>query len=421
VKHRGWSFAVVVAAWLGVPAVARAQESCGTHVTRSNVVSCALARSFAIEAERAGTAAAEGRRLAASPVLPSNPVLSATAGRRQDPLAGETGAAWDVSVSQELEIAGQRGLRREAAEADVAAQRARVAQTERDVATDALDAYFEVLAAREESALAGQLVAIGTRVATVARAKAAGGLVAPVDADVADAELAGLAQEKLAADRRLRTARAALASQLGLDAVPEAWTVEGELAPLDAPELRGALATPRERPEVQALEAERRAHALRADAFRRSRIPNPTVSVFGQNYERSLGAGIAIPIPVPGLGRTYDGEIAEAEALSRRAKAEADHARRTARRDVQLATVAVEARVAELAAFPEDLVKRAESSLESMASEVESGRLAVRDAMVAQRSLVDLLRKRVAARHALCAASVELARAVGAPLEGGAR
>jgi cobalt-zinc-cadmium efflux system outer membrane protein len=56
-----------------------------------------------------------------------------------------------------------------------------------------------------------------------------------------------------------------------------------------------------------------------------------------------------------------------------------------------------------------------------MAAEVEAGRLAVRDAVVAQQQLMDVLRARVEARRALSVASVELALAAGVPLEGAPR
>lgn len=64
---------------------------------------------------------------------------------------------------------------------------------------------------------------------------------------------------------------------------------------------------------------------------------------------------------------------------------------------------------------------RAERSLEDMATEIEQQRLAARDALVAQQALLDYLRSHVAARHAVCRASVELLRASGLPVRGGAR
>jgi cobalt-zinc-cadmium efflux system outer membrane protein len=62
---------------------------------------------------------------------------------------------------------------------------------------------------------------------------------------------------------------------------------------------------------------------------------------------------------------------------------------------------------------------RARESLRRMASEIETGRLAVRDAVVAQEALIDLLLAALVAKEDLCMASVGLARAAGIELERG--
>ena len=72
-------------------------------------------------------------------------------------------------------------------------------------------------------------------------------------------------------------------------------------------------------------------------------------------------------------------------------------------------------------AFTAERTERASTSLRSLGEEVESGRLGVRDAVVAQHALIELLQADVAARRAWCLASVELARAAGVPLEGATR
>jgi cobalt-zinc-cadmium efflux system outer membrane protein len=341
--------------------------------------------------------------------------------------AGEEGHHWQAALSQEIEIAGQRGVRRDAAQAEVDAQAQRVVATRRDVALEAWVAYFDAIAAAEEQRLASRLVATAERVATVARAKAEKGLLAPVDADVADSVSVRVLQVKLGADRRFAAANATLASLLGLEGSSGTLTVEGDLVPLDdVTHAVGARATaqPDVRPEIQAIEAQRRAQEGRASAFRRARVPNPTLSIFGEEdrFEgRVLAIGIAFPIPIPGnLGRTYNGEIAEAEALARQSAAERERLRREIRLQVGSARIAFESYAQQVQAFSRDRLLRAEQDLQALADELEAGRLAVRDAVVAQQALIELLQANVAARRAWCQASVELAYAIGLPLERGA-
>jgi cobalt-zinc-cadmium efflux system outer membrane protein len=420
------SAAAIAAAVTCLGSWAAAQEApCSSRITRGTVVPCALKASLAVRAERDELDAARGRHVAVSPLLPSNPTLSLSGGRRSEP--GRQATNWQASLAQELEIGGQRGLRRDSAQAEVDAQQKRVLVSQRDVAAAALAAFYEALAAREEQELASRLTVTAKAVSVVAHARADQGLIAPVDADVADATAVRIARSKLAADRQLGAAVATLATLLGRDPGAGHIDVEGELAPLSDMEgtARSAVALDSSaRPEIRALEAERRAMDLRASVFRRSRVPNPTISAFVENdgfNERVLGLGLSFPIPIPGnVGRTYVGEVVEAEALARRAATERERALREIRLAMTTAAQAFASRQLEVEAFSPELLANAETSLRALGQEVGSGRLTVREAVVAQQALIELLQGYVAARRDWCLASVDLSRAAGVPLERGA-
>jgi cobalt-zinc-cadmium efflux system outer membrane protein len=399
--------------------------ACSSRVTRNNLVPCALSASLTVRAEQHDMRAAEARKLAVSALLPSNPIVSISAGRRIIP-GGVQATNWYASLAQEIEVAGQRGARRDAADAEVDARSMRIVLSRREVAAFAWSAFFDALAAREEQRLAVRLAAAAEGVSATARARADQGLIAPVDADVADAASVRVLQARLGADRRLAQAEATLISLLGLDPARGPVVVEGDLVPLFGVEsamTTVALRTQGKRPEVLALDAERKAFELRADAYRRTRIPNPTVSLFAQNdgfNERVFGIGLSIPIPVPGnVGRTYAGEIAEAEALALRATDDRERIRREIRLDIVTAAQGFESSGQEIAAFTPARITRAQESLASLVQAVEAGRLSVREAVVAQQALIEFLQAEVAARRAWCLASVNLARAVGMLLEGG--
>jgi cobalt-zinc-cadmium efflux system outer membrane protein len=411
-------------------AFGQAAPACSSRVTRNNLIQCALSASLTVKAEQHDMRAAEGRKLAASSLLPSNPVVSVSAGRRMIPGGVQT-TNWYASLAQEIEVAGQRGARRDAADAEIDARSLRIVSSQREVAAFAWSAFFDALAARAEQRLAVRLVAAAEGVSAAARARADQGLIAPVDADVADAAGVRVLQARLGADRRLAQAEATLISLLGLDPAQAPIAIEGELVPLAGVETvtktvmtSVALHAHDKRPEVRALEAERKAFELRADAYRRTRIPNPTLSLFAQNdgfNERVFGLGLSIPIPVPGnVGRTYVGEVAEAEALALRAADDRERVRREIRLENVTAAQDFESRSQEIEAFTPARITRAEESLRSLVQAVEAGRLSVRDAVVAQQALIEFLQAEVAARRAWCLASVALARALGMLIEGGA-
>jgi cobalt-zinc-cadmium efflux system outer membrane protein len=288
--------------------------------------------------------------------------------------------------------------------------------------------FFEALAAAEERRLAVRLSEIAERVSAVARARADRGLAAPVEADVAAATTIAALTSQMAAERRLRENEAVLASMLGFDPVTTRLTIEGDLHPLDGVSealARYSPASLADRPEVLAANAEAQAQERRADAFRRDRIPSPTLSIFAQNdgfNERVFGAGIRLPIPLPGnVGQTYRGEIAEAEALAQKARTGREQVERDLRLEVAHAADTFESSKRTVDLFSNEQLARAQESLESLTSEVEAGRLGVRDAIASQQVLVELLSAHVAARKQWCVASVELAHALGLDLEGGAK
>jgi cobalt-zinc-cadmium efflux system outer membrane protein len=405
------------------PLVAAGDREC-SPVSRRSVVHCALAASLDGRAERQSVEALEGRRVAVSPLLPANPILSVAASRRT--AGGAAATNWTASLAQELEIGGQRGTRRAAVDAEIAARKSSVAAVDRDVAAQAWRAYFVALAARDELALTTRLEKTLERVNVATRAAADRGLVSGVESDLADVAELRVTQARARATVRARTAFLTLASLIGFDpTTATASPVEGELIPMASAERVSSGGPPSDiatRPEVQSAEFERRAFELQATAFRRARIPNVTVSAFVENdgfNERVIGAGVALPIPLPSpLGRTYAGEIAENEALSRRAATEVERVRRAIRLERMNALQSYEGAKAQAAAFTSERLARADQGLASIAQEIEAGRLSIRDAIVSQQALVDLLLSAVQARLELCLSSVDLVYAAGLPLRG---
>lgn len=400
---------------------ASAEANCD-RVDRNNVVECAVSRSVGLDVARLGVDVAKGRELAVSPLLPSNPLLALSGGHRAS--SSQRATNWYATLSQEVEIAGQRRVRRKAAAAAVDAQEQAVEAASRDVARDAWLAYFQVLAARDALTAAERLEQTFQGAVIAVRAAAANGVVAGIDADVAEASAVRLSQERIAAKERLARSNARLATLLGKDPMTQ-LDVVGELAPLhsaDSASASQAAQALEHRPEVLAAEASRNSYQHWADAYRRQRAPNLTVSVFAQRdgfNERVLGGGIGLPIPLPSpVGRTFRGEIEEAQALTRQADRNREQLLREARREVADAVAAFEAAKAQLGLFSAERLERTERTLTSLAAEITQGRLGISSAIVAQQALIELLRASVEARLAACQTSVELVRAAGLPLVG---
>ncbi len=416
--------AAVLSSW---PGLGRSEEGdpCA-QVARSQVVACAQKGSLALAAQGQAVRAARARLEAVRPLLPSNPVLTGTVGTRPATRLEPGAAAWSLSLSQEIEIAGQRSLRRAERDADIGAAEARTAAVAREVAAEAMAAYFDALAADEVARLATRLESLAAASARAAQARAERGLGSRVEAEVAEAGAIRARKARLAAEHGRRLALVVLATRLGRDPTSHPVRAAGPLEPLTVPggpagQLARAAADAH--PEAAALLAQARAQEARAAVLSRERIPNPTLSAFAQTDGadgRIFGLGVSLPMPLPHpVGRTNAGEMAEAQALARRARDEAAQRGRLVLLEVLGAVSAFERHRAEVEALSQGRLARTERALADIAAEIEAGRLAIRDALVLQQGLVELLSSHLESRRALCLASVELRRAAGLPLDGG--
>jgi outer membrane protein, heavy metal efflux system len=394
-----------------------------THPPDANaVVRCALAASPEVRETRAQLDASAGRRATAGVLLPSNPTLTATASNRRRPPPEQASVLnWSVVLSQELEIAGQRGARIDQADAATEAQARRAKVAEQEVAAAALIAYYEVLAAQETHRFAVQLAATAQALATYADARAKEALVAGVEADVARAEAARIGLARLEAERRLADGRAALAVLLDVDAkrllLPNALPVGPMLALPNGSLEDQALSL---RGEIAAAEMERRVLERRLALVRRERVPNPTLSAFferGEINDRIIGVGLSIPLPLPSpVGRTRAGEIAETLAQIRAAESSQELVRRRVRLEVARAQTAFQTRNAAAALFAGDLLNRAQADLSALREAIAARQLTLREGLQWQRSLIELLQADIDVRLARAIAWVDLRRVVGLPL-----
>lgn len=406
-------------------------DPCAGSLGPTDVVRCALGQSPDIQIARAEVRALDGRRTTARTVLPSNPVLSFAAAARLPPhvenAADRTFFNWYATLSQEVEIAGQRGARVSLVDAEIAAAVRRVAVAEQEVAAFALFAYFDVVATGEAVRIAEEVDRVAQALADLADARQKEALTSPVDADLARAEALRIHLQRFDIDRRHAFALVTLAVLLGRE-TSSGFAVAGTLETAGLAPTEGmaesalvehALAV---RGEVSAAEMERAVAERRVVLLRRERAPNPTFSVFAQRDgldESVFGGGVSLPIPLPSpVGRTLAGEIAEAAARVEQERFTVERVRRQVRSEVARAWADYRARAAALQAIAPDLLPRMRTDLAALADGITSRQLSVREALMAQRALLETLQATLDVRLGYARAWVELHRAAGLPLPG---
>jgi len=418
---------VVAGAWARVTAAQDGPRSATKDAGPLNadaVVRRALAASPEVREARDRLAALAGRRATAGVWLPSNPTVSATlATRRRQAPDPASALNWNVMLSQELELAGQRGARVATVDAEAAAQARRVGVAEQEIAAGALTAYYEAIAAREGLLIAADLAQTAQALAAFAEGRAKEALVAGIEADVARAEATRIGLARFEAERRLTDSRSALAILLDVDVDADPLTLPdvlptGTPAPLDSGSLEDQAL--RLRGELAAAQMESKVLEGRLALVRRERIPNLTVSAFAERGEiddRILGIGLSVPLPLPApVGRTRAGEIAETLAQLRAAQSSTELVRRRVRLEVARARAALRARQGAAGLFDGTLLARARADLASLREAISARQLPLREGLQWQRSLIELLQADIGARLGRTLAWVDLRRVVGLPL-----
>jgi cobalt-zinc-cadmium efflux system outer membrane protein len=349
--------------------------------------------------------------------------LTLSAARRSTDAQSDTN--WYATLSQELEIAGQRSARRAQADAALHAQASALVATERDVATQAWRAYFEALAARDFAVSATRLEQVFTQSSRATQAGAAQGLVSGIDSEVAELNTLRLTQQRIEAERRAQTTLAALATLLGRDPTLSQPALQGELTPLaHADALRQAELAKRVEQRAEVVRARQNQAVLRSGrtTLERSRVPNVTLSLIAQRDgfgEQVWGGGIGLPLPLPyPLGRTLYGELSENAARSQQAEIELTQLQRSLRLELVEAYHAHEAAKAEAALYTNERVEQAQRSLQNLAHALQGGRVPISEVVIAQQTLVEFMRGQIRAKLALCVSSIELARSAGMALWG---
>jgi cobalt-zinc-cadmium efflux system outer membrane protein len=403
--------AAVVGAGLAVAWIAGANAAGGLSLE------AALARAHDANADLAGAtadvAAARGRLVQAS-VLAANPVVTSGANRHRLPM-GESNIDASVSLGQELQIGGQRGLRIAAARFDLEhAEQAR-ADRARLVDGEVRRAFAGLVAAQRRRVLALDAAAQAERLADIAATRVAQGDVGRLDLDLARLDVVKTRADATAADTEIARATARLATAIGADPDEVLAVIAFDLPPHETPAepavVARAVAT---RPDLAAARATRdQLEGQAALAHRAGIVPNPTVRGFYSHengHENLLGGEIEIPLPI------FDRQQgAEAELYGQAASAAAQTAKleRDIPREVRTALARHRAAAAVWARYRNDAVPAVESARLGLDRAVAAGSLGLPDLLVQQDRLRETRRAAIDAWLDLQEAEADVIEAIG--------
>jgi len=338
-----------------------------------------------------------------------------------------------LRVDQEIELAGRRGLRVDAADASVDAARARVDNARRLLTLDVQRAYFQVvLAAADQDVSQASLEEID-RAIGLNRSRFDEG-------EISGGELRRLRVERLrfvddvfAAELAVRNARGALLALLNEPDLARPFDVTELVAPpgavpasaaavpslvvlatigADGPSLAADALT--RRPDVVAAQRE----LVRADTDTRLqralRTPNITV---GGGYQRAFGTnavvfGVTIPLP---FSNRNQGGVARAEAARQQAGSRARAAELKVRLDVQQAVNALDVNRERVRYIETEYLGAARESRDIVFASYQLGAANLIDFLDAQRAFRDTVRTYNRALYEQRISIFELAAAMALP------
>ncbi|MCB9610655.1 MAG: TolC family protein [Polyangiaceae bacterium] len=349
-----------------------------SEVSLGGILAFADQRSPVLTVARSTRSRAEAARVAASILSPTNPEVSVAAGPRFS--RSGTGIDVDVTVMQQIQIAGERGLRLDVADALRDLTNAEIEQMRWAVHCDVHAAFHRALVEKERARLAERVATFQHEVLRVVQRQISAGETAPLALRLAQAEVAQAKQVAMAARQAFFASRLRLAQLSG-------WPVA------TPPNPSGALDRPRDPPPLDRLSAIARRYlpSLRASAARiqeaearsaladRKAWPRPSLGA-QYRHEGTIAEGPSnivmgvVSIPIPTFQRNQ-GEHAMARADVTIAKAELDAALRVLDGQIAEARSEVVAAAARTRAYGTEILPRFEENLTLLQRSFELGEI----------------------------------------------
>lgn len=439
------ALAAALAAWLAGAALPTRGAAQGAPPARAAdappdtlVVTLATVRRLTIErnpsflAARQETAFAQGG-LRQARLYQFNPTAATTVPGSAAPSAGGASPT-QLTLTQEIEFAGQRGLRIGAAGSGVTRAVANVANAGRLTLANAGAAFYRALAAQRRLEVARTVLALNERLVGAVRTQLREGEVSVLDANLAEVELGRARGRVLAGRRAATTAMLDLTRLLGLAPTTPVRLVDDEeptvaplaaasAAPGDATAVDQPVATRTaarvpavaplptldtlppafnvdslvalalaRRPDLGASEAAiREAESLRALA-RRQAVPNFLLGVaversrgFGQRATR-VGPAIGLGLP---LFNRNQGLVAQRAAQIEQARFERQAVALAVRTDVNDAVRAYQTATTEVAVFATTVLGPARRNSALLETAFRAGKISLPSLLLLRNQLLD--------------------------------
>lgn len=314
-KHCVWFPTVWLFLLVGQIGQARAKDAnSALHLDLPTAVTRALQKNPEVQATRHALGLAQGRVQQAELLFQTNPLISVEANYRNRRFRESTGrstADATVQLLQEVEIAGQRGHRRQAAAKHLEYAERVITNAERLLQREVMRAFYELLAAQERIQAQQHTLQTRETLLFAGRERYAAEDISvlefdtlQLDTDQARARLLNRKQEHVLAEKQLRLL---LGPGVGkpLVAVGDLFSIPAQHSvrePLPSREELMACAL-EHRPDYQAARLKVTTREAELDLARANRVPNISLGPLYKFDDEDQVVGGALTIPLPLFNR----------------------------------------------------------------------------------------------------------------------
>lgn len=367
------------------------------------------------ERMRLGDAAIAG----ADPLLPDNPNVAVAVGPGMN--SDQNHVDFQASVSQRIEVAGERGLRLEAAERTRERLRAELDEARWETHRDVHATFHRALVARERLEAAERLLAFQERLLEIAQARLRAGDVSALQVRLAEGELSQSRVARIAAAQAYSRVKLQLGALAGWPAgnPPEP---AGELdEPRDPPSARALIESARtHQPRLRTLQAARDEAEARSRSADRDAWPEPSIGIqvnrenYVQNPPETQVLGV-LSVPIP-LFQRNQGARATAQAEAHIANAEQEAFGLQLLTLIEQNRTAVAAAAAQLRTYGGEILPTFEENLRLLQRAFELGEIDILQVSVAREQFLRIQTNALDAYVDYFQAVADLETTIGADL-----
>ncbi len=362
-------------------------------ITVDDAVKIGLSNNNGLQILRIETDIIKGQIEKANLLLPSNPSIEGTMSNKDKSLEDGGGkyTNYGLRLTQEFEIAGQRGLRIDITKKSLSKIALDVRDGERILTYDIKDTFSQALVLRKKTELARDVVRLQEELLELTKVKYQAGSVSGLEVNLAEVEFSKAKKDLLSMERESGAILLALQGLMGMKPEP-GFMVEGELSTdsfslPDMEALKERLIALRPDLRAAALEVDRTERLI--DLAKRESIPNVILGGFYDRDEQKFEKGATISLSIPLFDRKQR-ERKEATARASQAKLRNAGLAKTVGREIENAYAGFASSLQELTIFKKEIVGKSLENLNLLNLAYKEGKISFFDLRAAQRGTLEI-------------------------------